>query len=364
MAASTARPAVATKAASKPAVGSKSGPIPNLGTNDLVESYVPARLPEGMVTGVWGRAIIRPAGGQPRPLVVGDEVRKGDMILTSQNGIGQIKHDGTRLARVPDGESLENVIVAVNAGDAPPGAGGASGGGLQPGLRVDRLYEVVSAQDYAFDATQAGTGLAVRADVDNGVPTVATVEPGAPGAGDDAVPEGTAAANTLVYTVTLTRATSTALTLPISIGGGTASADDYSGTATFSNGVTRNADGTLNVPAGVSNFTISIPTAPDATVEVDETVPVVVGGVLGTGIITNDDTAPVAADDAGAVTEDSSLSATVTSGVVANDNDVDGDTLTVTSVRTGAETGSGTAGTLGAALVGTYGSLTLNADGS
>lgn len=121
MAASTARPAVASKAASKPAVGAKSATnIPNLAVDDLMDGYTPARLPEGTVTGVWGRAIIRPPGGDPRPLQIGDEVRKGDMILTSQNGIVQIRHEGTRLARFPEGESLENLLVAVNAGDAPP----------------------------------------------------------------------------------------------------------------------------------------------------------------------------------------------------------------------------------------------------
>ncbi|MDF3934568.1 VCBS domain-containing protein, partial [Pseudomonas citronellolis] len=50
------------------------------------------------------------------------------------------------------------------------------------------------------------------------------------------------------------------------------------------------------------------------------------------------------------------------------DTDVDavanGETTTVSAVRTGAETGSGTAGSLGVELRGTYGWLTLNADGS
>ena len=50
--------------------------------------------------------------------------------------------------------------------------------------------------------------------------------------------------------------------------------------------------------------------------------------------------------------------------VLDNDSDNDGDTLTLSSVRTGSTLGSGTAGTLGQALTGTYGDLTLNADGS
>ena len=48
-----------------------------------------------------------------------------------------------------------------------------------------------------------------------------------------------------------------------------------------------------------------------------------------------------------------------------SDSDADSDTLTVTAIRTGSSEGSGTAGTVGAALTdGTYGQLTINANGS
>ena len=57
--------------------------------------------------------------------------------------------------------------------------------------------------------------------------------------------------------------------------------------------------------------------------------------------------------------------------VLSNDTDIDSadvvtvkDTKTVTAVRTGATPGSGTAGSLGSSLAGTYGALTLNADGT
>jgi VCBS repeat-containing protein len=55
--------------------------------------------------------------------------------------------------------------------------------------------------------------------------------------------------------------------------------------------------------------------------------------------------------------------------VLTNDTDPDsvgnGEARTVSALRTGTEAGSGTAGALvGAALAGTFGSLTLNADGS
>ncbi|WP_425055138.1 VCBS domain-containing protein [Pseudomonas abyssi] len=83
--------------------------------------------------------------------------------------------------------------------------------------------------------------------------------------------------------------------------------------------------------------------------------------------------APVAADDSATAVEAGGIANSVagnnaTGNVLTNDTDVDsvanGESKTVSSVRTGTEAGSGTAGTLGSALVGQYGSLTLNADGS
>ena len=47
-----------------------------------------------------------------------------------------------------------------------------------------------------------------------------------------------------------------------------------------------------------------------------------------------------------------------------SDSDADGDTLTITAIRTGSSEGSGTAGTVGSALTGTYGQLTIASDGS
>ncbi|CAG4916733.1 VCBS domain-containing protein [Paraburkholderia saeva] len=53
-----------------------------------------------------------------------------------------------------------------------------------------------------------------------------------------------------------------------------------------------------------------------------------------------------------------------TGNVLTNDSDPDGDALTVSGIRTGETTGTGTAGSMGQALAGLYGSLTLNADGT
>jgi VCBS repeat-containing protein len=72
---------------------------------------------------------------------------------------------------------------------------------------------------------------------------------------------------------------------------------------------------------------------------------------------------PIAVNDVNAVYEDASLNVAA-SGVLSNDTDPEGNTLTVASIRKGGVEGSGTAGTLGAALTGTYGDLTLNTNGS
>ena len=65
--------------------------------------------------------------------------------------------------------------------------------------------------------------------------------------------------------------------------------------------------------------------------------------------------APVGNNDTGAVNEDASVSVTAGSGVLANDTDADGDSLEVSAIS---------GGSLGSALDGTYGQLTMSADGS
>ena len=83
--------------------------------------------------------------------------------------------------------------------------------------------------------------------------------------------------------------------------------------------------------------------------------------------VTGTNDAPVAANDSGAVAEDATLTVSAANGVISGpgtDTDVDGGPLAVSAIRTGLETGSGTAGTVGSALAGTYGTLTLNSDGS
>ncbi|AYF86679.1 DUF4347 domain-containing protein [Pseudomonas sp. DY-1] len=76
---------------------------------------------------------------------------------------------------------------------------------------------------------------------------------------------------------------------------------------------------------------------------------------------------PVAQDDVnvGVTDNGDGLVLNPSGNVLPNDTDIDqGDQLTVTGIRTGPENGSGTAGSVGSVLVGQYGTLVINADGS
>ena len=83
--------------------------------------------------------------------------------------------------------------------------------------------------------------------------------------------------------------------------------------------------------------------------------------------VTGINDAPVAANDTGSVNEGATLTVSNGSSDIIDDNDTDADassSLSVSAIRTGSTEGSGTAGSIGAALTGTYGQITLNADGS
>ena len=78
---------------------------------------------------------------------------------------------------------------------------------------------------------------------------------------------------------------------------------------------------------------------------------------------TND--APIATDDVAALLANTSISTSAATGLLSNDSDLEADPLTITAIRTGREYDSnGTTGSIAAPLTGSYGSLTLNADGS
>ncbi|WP_417454378.1 VWA domain-containing protein, partial [Kiloniella sp.] len=78
------------------------------------------------------------------------------------------------------------------------------------------------------------------------------------------------------------------------------------------------------------------------------------------------DDVPTAADDNGSITEGATLTVTTANGVLSNDEfGADGAASpAITGVRTGDDTGAEPTGLVGTQIVGSYGTLTLNADGS
>ena len=96
-------------------------------------------------------------------------------------------------------------------------------------------------------------------------------------------------ASSIVHTVTLSNASSSATTYSLALNdvSATGSGTDYTSTLTnaaFSNGVTI-AAGVITVPAGVTSFTVTVPTSADVIAEGNETYNLVVGAATGTGTI-------------------------------------------------------------------------------
>uniref|UniRef100_UPI003D21CDD8 VCBS domain-containing protein n=1 Tax=Aeromonas media TaxID=651 RepID=UPI003D21CDD8 len=119
--------------------------------------------------------------------------------------------------------------------------------------------------------------------------------------------ENTVEGGNLQHTVTLSDATQEATQYDFVIrGSGTNPASNLDwGTAQFSNGVTYNSTtGKITVPAGVSGFTVTIPTVNDRLVEASETLSVTIGSQSGTGTILDNDRAPTAAGGHSAGQED------------------------------------------------------------
>ena len=258
----------------------------------LQQNYVPARLPEGKVVGIWGEAIVRLPDGEVRELKIGDMVRKGHVILTSQNGIVQLEVDGSRYARLPAREMLEAPAAGVSGGED---------GSLSDSLRIARIAEVVSPAEYeyGFDGSDPYVPFGAVGDIAIGLPTLSV---SAPSVREDA--------GQAVFTVSLSRTTDTATSISLALVNGSAQGGgvDYGSTGT--NNLQVSLDGgqtwvdgaSVTLPAGVASFLVRTPVVSDALREGDETfvlsATAVAGDVSpvpasGTATIVDDETAPV-----------------------------------------------------------------------
>jgi hypothetical protein len=123
----------------------------------------------GTVTGLWGSALLRTPDGKVRPLKMGDLVNKGDVILTTQDGLVQLSTEPsdtvrTAAARAAE-DDLDRVIASVDRGDTEdaPAAGfdAGDGGDLAPGLRVGRIVEGTSPASLTISNTLGTTNFPV-----------------------------------------------------------------------------------------------------------------------------------------------------------------------------------------------------------
>jgi large repetitive protein len=90
---------------------------------------------QGIVTGIWGQALIRGADGKFRVLKMGELVKRGDVILTSQDGIVQLN---------PQLDPAPPIDITPAATPAPLNSE------LGEGLRVGRIAEAVSPLDLSL----------------------------------------------------------------------------------------------------------------------------------------------------------------------------------------------------------------------
>jgi Domain of unknown function DUF11 len=217
-----------------------------------------------------------PAGGIDAP---GGGGGGGSIIVSGTNsatlnavgGVGGSQNLNTTESEGPGGGGGGGFIAAT--GGTQSVAGGANGTTNSPA--VDEFIH--------NGATVGAAGNAVAGPALSALPVCTLSGPAVASISNATAFEG----NNLVHTVTLSAATTVSTAYPFTLAGNTATAGtDFTATPTFSDGVTLSG-GVLTVPAGVTTFTITYPTLTDAVSDNNETTTVTVGGVSGTGTITD-----------------------------------------------------------------------------
>ncbi|MEY2874399.1 MAG: hypothetical protein RLZZ373_1770, partial [Pseudomonadota bacterium] len=236
---------------------------------ELNVHYVPARMPAGVVTGLWGGAVKRLDDGSTTPLKLGDVIRKGDVLLTEQRGIVQLTVDGKRFTTTGD-PTLDKLVARLDDGelDFVTGAGAEGGdGSLQAGVIVDRVIEVVSPQEYqyAYDQFQQGAtlfngGNAGPADgpIFEAADVVVRLD------GPSSVVEGQTATN---YVVSLSNPSAVDVTVALAYTGAATAGKDFTPTTS------------VTVPAGQISVRFDIPTLDDTLAEGAEPFTVTIAGL-------------------------------------------------------------------------------------
>ena len=223
----------------------------------------------GRVTAIWGSAFVRLPDGTLKPLQVGDTVAGGERIVTEENGMVQISplssvNSPAVVTKAAEPiTAIDKAIAGVDAHDPDqaPAAGltGGADGGLQPGLRVERVTELEPGrqQSFEFDASNRGdapvNGPAVnQADTAGAPPSKLSID-------DVVINEG---AGTATFTVTLDKASAGVVKVSFATG-------DASDTAVSGSDYTTRV-GSISFEPGQTSKTITVPIANDNTYEGSE----------------------------------------------------------------------------------------------
>lgn len=250
----------------------------------------------GTVTAVWGNAFVRLPNGALKPVQVGDKVKGGERILTDEDGIVEIspaKGASVLVKAIAAPEAVNKAIAGIENQDPEqaPAAGltGGAEGGMQPGLRVDRVSESVVGQlAFEFGAGREQSALPVASSADQRLLATSVSQASI---NDVDVNEAVGSAT---FTITLDKASNSPVTVQYTTQPGVASDGDFtptSGTVTFNPGETSK---TVSVPIknelagnaiyeGAEQFTVKLSAPTNAVLAKD----------TGEGVINDDGTGSV-----------------------------------------------------------------------
>lgn len=219
----------------------------------------------GKVTAIWGSAYVRSPDGSMRALQVGDKVAGGERIITDDNGLVQIspiKGPAVLVKAAP--APVDKAIVGIESQDPDqaPAAGltGGADGGMQPGLRVDRVVETVGQLSFDFGTSDRVVAVPLASsNVKNGV-VLNDVPPQAPPQVSINSVVVNESAQTALFTVTLDKPSTSVVTVSFATEAGSAlAASDFNATT-----------GTVTFQPGVTSQTIAVPLVNDAIHEWSE----------------------------------------------------------------------------------------------
>ncbi|MGR2737382.1 retention module-containing protein, partial [Billgrantia sp. Q4P2] len=214
--------------------------------------------------------------------ITGDDVVNGEeaeQAITITGTVGGDAGEGDTVTLTVGGQTFSGEVVTNDQGELVYAID-------VPGELLAENSQVEASVSGSDDAGNPYNAVAERPY--QVVPDIVRVGPdGDPAIGNVIVTEGEAA----VFKVVLSNASPHSNTYTLELESGTATlGEDFTGEFSFSNGVTYDpSTGLITVPAGVSEFTVAVPTVDDDLVEDTETFTLTVGNVTATGTILDND---------------------------------------------------------------------------